>query len=139
MCFLIFTNCANDTYSHCEDGRYTCQYYPVWYGAKIGHYTTRFNEVERGLYWFHGVRTSVRRSVRLCVCGQNIFLSVSSTIPVGSISYLHILPSNFRRCVACNVCFQIYNFENNTDVRKHPYRELNTNNSHSVACHWRIS
>ena len=60
------------------------------------HYIPCFNEVERGVYWFHLVRPSV--------CGQNHVRSASSTILVGSISYLHILSSNFRRCVACNVC-----------------------------------
>ena len=58
------------------------------------HYTPRFNEVERGVYWYH--------LVRLSVCGQNRVRSVSSTILIGSISYLHILSSTFRRCVACN-------------------------------------
>ena len=29
--------------------------------------------------------------------------SVMPTVLVGSISYLHILSSNFRRCVACNI------------------------------------
>ena len=43
----------------------------------------------------------------LSVCGQNHVRSISSTIHVGSISYLHILSSNLRRCVACNVCFKI--------------------------------
>ena len=57
-----------------------------------------FNEVERGVYWYH--------LVRLYVCGQNRVRSVSSTILIGSISFLHILSSNFRRCVACNVPFQ---------------------------------
>ena len=41
--------------------------------------------------------------VRLSICGQNRVCSVSSTILVGSISYLHILSSNFRRCVTCQV------------------------------------
>ena len=45
-------------------------------------YTPRFNEVERGVYWFH--------LIRLSVCGQNSVRSVSSTILIGSISYLHI-------------------------------------------------
>ena len=44
--------------------------------------------------------------VRLSVCGQNRVRSVSSTILIGSISYLHIISSNFRRCVACKVCFK---------------------------------
>ena len=50
---------------------------------------------------------SVCPSVHLSVCGQNRVRSVSSTILIGSISYLHILSSNFRRCVACNDCFKI--------------------------------
>ena len=45
--------------------------------------------------------------ITLSVCGQNRFRSVSSTILVGSISYLHILSSNFRKCVACNVRFKV--------------------------------
>ena len=63
------------------------------------YYTPRFNEVDRGVYWYH--------LVRLSVCGQNRVRSVSSTILIGSISYLHILSSNFRRCVACNAHFKI--------------------------------
>ena len=43
------------------------------------------------------IQMSVRRSVRLSVCGQNRVCSVSSTILIASISYLHILSSNFRR------------------------------------------
>ena len=54
-----------------------------------------------------GILVSPCPSVRLSVCGQNRVRSVSSTILVGSISYLHILSSNLRRCVACNVCFKI--------------------------------
>ena len=46
----------------------------------------------RGVYWSH--------LVRLSVCGQNRVRSVSSTILAGSISYLHILSTNFMRCVA---------------------------------------
>ena len=53
---------------------------------------------------------SVRPSVRLSVCGQNRVRSVSSAILIGSISYLHILSSNFRRCVACNARFKIQKF-----------------------------
>ena len=62
----------------------------------------RFNDVEKAVYWFHF------HLVRLSVCGQNRVRSVSLTIlVVGSISYLHILSSNLRRCVMCNVCFKI--------------------------------
>ena len=50
-------------------------------------------------------------SVRMSVCGQNRVRSVSSTILIGPISYLHIAWSNFRRCVACNVCLQIQKFK----------------------------
>ena len=67
------------------------------------YYTPHFNEVERGVYLFH--------LVRLSVCGQNRVRSVSITIFVRSISYLHILSSNFRRCVACNVCLKVQKFE----------------------------
>ena len=75
------------------------------------NYTPRFNEVDRGVYWYHLVRLSVRPSVRLSVCGQNRVRSVSSTILIGSISYLHILWSNLRKCVACNARFKIQKFE----------------------------
>ena len=71
----------------------------------------RFNEVERGVYWYHLVRLSVRPPVRLSVCGQNRVRSVSSRILIGLISYFHILSSNFRRCVACNARFKIQKFE----------------------------
>ena len=57
------------------------------------------------------VRLSVRPSVRPSVCGQNRVRSVSSRILIGSISYLHILSSNFRRCVACNARFKMQKFE----------------------------
>ena len=50
---------------------------------------------------------SVCPSVRLSICGQNRACSVSSAILVRSIPYLHILSSNFRRCVSCKVCFNI--------------------------------
>ena len=54
--------------------------------SKKSYYTPRFNEVERGVYWFHVIPPSVHPSVS----GQNRFRSVSSTILAGSISYLHI-------------------------------------------------
>ena len=43
----------------------------------------------------------------LSVCGQNHVRSVSSRILIRSISYLHILSSNFRMCVACKARFKI--------------------------------
>ena len=56
--------------------------------------------------WKGGILVSACPSVRLSVCGHNHVCSVSSTILIGSISYLHILSNNFRRCVVCNVCFK---------------------------------
>ena len=66
---------------------------------KFSHYTPLLNELEGGVHWFHLVRPSVHLSVRLSVSGQNRVCSVSSTILTGSISYLDILSTNFRRCV----------------------------------------
>ena len=54
-----------------------------------------------------GILVSPCPSVRLSVCGQNRVRSVSLTILVGPISYLHILSCNLSRCVAYNVCFKI--------------------------------
>ena len=62
------------------------------------------------LWSWRVVLVSPYPSVRLSVCGQNRVGSVSSTILVGSISYLHILSSNFRRCVTCKVYFKISSF-----------------------------
>ena len=53
-------------------------------------------------------RPSVHLSICLSICGQNRFRSVSFTILAGSISYAHILTSNFRRCVACKCYCKIY-------------------------------
>ena len=71
----------------------------------ICNYTPGFNEVESGVYWFHLVRLSLRPSV----CGQNRARSVSPIL-AGSIWYLHILSSNIRMFVACEVFFS-QNFE----------------------------
>ena len=100
--------------------------------SAFNNYTPRFNEVERGVYWFHVVRPSVHPSVsqlvhsillndsELAEESSSILItiqlcfslrcpsvclwtkSVSSTILSWSISYLHILSSNFRRRVLCN-------------------------------------
>ena len=70
---------------------------------RCNFYTPRFNEVERGY-------TGFTLSVHPSVCGQNRVRSVSSAILVGSISYLHIFSSNFRKCVACKGCFKIRKF-----------------------------
>ena len=70
------------------------------------YYTPASTKLKGGVYWFH----LVCPFVRLSVCGQNSVRSVSSTIFVRSIAYLHILLSNFRRCVVCKVCFKIRKF-----------------------------
>ena len=54
-----------------------------------------------------GFTPSVRRSVR----PASPVRSVAHTVLVGSVSYLCILSSNFRRCVACNVSCKISKFE----------------------------
>ena len=67
-----------------------------------GYYTPpHFNKVERGVYWFH--------LVRLSVCPQNCVRSVSSTILVGSILYLHTFSSCLIRCANIK-WIQIWNF-----------------------------
>ena len=84
-----------------QDG-YTVHYHFL----KFLLYNLPFNAVGRGLYWFH----LVHPSICLSVCGQNRVGFVSSTILVRSIAYLHILSSNFRRCVTCIVCFKVQQF-----------------------------
>ena len=59
--------------------------------------------------WKGGILVSPCPSVRLSICGHNRVRSVSSTILVGSISYIHILSSNFRRCAAYKVCITFTN------------------------------
>ena len=53
-----------------------------------------------GVYWFHSVHPSVRPASRV--------RSLVPTVLVGTISYLYILSSNFRRCVACKVACKIF-------------------------------
>ena len=53
-----------------------------------------------------------RPSVRLSVCGRNRVRSVPSTKLARSISYLHILSTNFRRCGAFDIfCWKIPKLE----------------------------
>ena len=59
---------------------------------------------------YTGFTLSVCPSVRVSVCGQNLVRSVSSTILAGSISYLHILSTNFRKRIACQVLWKIPKF-----------------------------
>ena len=60
------------------------------------NYTPRFNKVKWGYTGFSG---------------QNRVHSVSATILAWSISYLHILSSNFKMCVAC-IFFFFFFFPN---------------------------
>ena len=72
------------------------EYFYIWWLVVClipSHYTLRFKEV------------------RPFVCGQNRVHSVSSTILIRSILYLHILSSNFARCVSCKGCHRIPKFE----------------------------
>ena len=55
-----------------------------------------------GVYWF--------QLSRLSVCGQNRVRCVSSTVLTALISYLHILSTNFRRCVVHWVSWKIPKF-----------------------------
>ena len=57
------------------------------------------------------VRPSVSPSVRPSVPPTSRVRSVASTVLVGSISYLYILSSNFKRCVACEVSSKNNKFE----------------------------
>ena len=90
--------------------------YPIWRRQKLPYMKkTRKKKQVCGAACFMAAEIKfsedVRPSVRLSVCGHNRVRSVSSTILIGSISYLHILSSNFRRCVACNARFKIQKFE----------------------------
>ena len=78
--------------------------YPIWrrqerrskYAVQLASWQLRSNSP----------KTSVRPSVR----PTSRVRSVAPTVFVGSISYLYILSSNFRRCVACIVSCNISKF-----------------------------
>ena len=78
--------------------------YPIWrrqerrskYAVQLASWQLRSNSP----------KTSVRLSVRPTSCVR----SVAPTVLVGSISYLYILISNFRRCVTCKVSCKIWIF-----------------------------
>ena len=61
------------------------------------HYTP----AQRSCWGYIGFSPSVRLSVR--PASRPRVRSVVPTVQAGSISYLYILSSNFRRCVACKV------------------------------------
>ena len=91
----------------CHPGTHYRNYCP----GTLSCYTPCFNGVEGGY-------TGFMSSVRLSVCGQNRVRSVSSIILVGSISYLHFLLSNFRRCVACKGYCIILKFDCNHEAAR---------------------
>ena len=76
------------------------------------------NKVVGGYIGFTpSVCLSVRPSVRLSVHPSRVrpashVRSVAPTVLVGSISFLYILPSNFRSCVACKAFCKISIFGN---------------------------
>ena len=47
----------------CDMDVYIINFILLWL---IGNYIPRFNEVERGVYWFHLVRLSIRPSYIVC-------------------------------------------------------------------------
>ena len=53
------------------------------------------------VYWFHPVSPPFCPSILPSICGGNGIHSISSRILAGSISLLHILSTNFRKCVMC--------------------------------------
>ena len=74
------------------------------------------NEAVGGYIGFTpSVRPSVRPSLHLSICPSvhpaSHVRSVVPTVLIGSSSYLYILSSNFRRCVACKVACKILKFE----------------------------
>ena len=70
---------------------------------------------QRSCWGYNTFTPSVCPSICLLVClsvhPASRVHSVVPTVLVGSISYLYILSSNFRRCVACKVSCKILNFE----------------------------
>ena len=72
----------------------------IW-KVDICKYTTRTTKLLGGI--LVSLRPSVRLSVRPSVRPASRVRSVAPTVLVGSISYLYILSSNFRRYVACKV------------------------------------
>ena len=85
----------------CTSGYGGCKwFYDIQGQCKIANCTLRSTEIEGEYTGF-----------TLSVCGQNRVHSVPSTILAGSIAYLHILATNFRRCVACWVLWKFSKFE----------------------------
>ena len=92
--------------SHCDSQNLQYKAHPEFWPSHRRIFKT-------SLYYKTRLILETRRytGITMSVCGHNRVRSVSSTILIGSISYLHILWSNFRRCVRCNACFKINKFE----------------------------
>ena len=110
---IIWTNNDPDLYRHMATLGHNMLFNQCWWNWEpLSHY---LNVVGRNLMiiisaastklkgGYTGFTSPVRLSVGPSVCGQNRVRSVSSTILVGSISYLHILSSNFRMCITYHV------------------------------------
>ena len=72
------------------------------------YFAVNFQFLDYYIYIYIGFTPSVCPSVRPVVRPASRVRSVAPTVLVGSISYLYILSSNFRRCVTCK--FQNLNF-----------------------------
>ena len=70
-----------------------------------GNYTPRTTKLLEG-----GLLVSLRPSLRPSVCTTSRVRCVVPTVLVGSISYLYILLSNYRGCVACYFFLQNLKF-----------------------------
>ena len=68
--------------------------------------------------WKGGILVSSCLSICPSICGWDRVHSVSSTILAGFISYLHILSTIFRQCVACYNFGKILKFEVLANLKK---------------------
>ena len=86
-----------------------CKSIGLWYWELMSHPDPAVLPVGtlHSLEWFwvsrkifvYSHHNTIVFSSKMSICGQNRVCSVSSTILVRSILYLHILSSNFRRCI----------------------------------------
>ena len=82
--------------------------YPIWRRQKLPYMKkTRKKKQVCGAACFMAAEIKFSEDVR----PASRVRSVALTVLVGSISYLYILSSNFRRCVACEVSGKIWKFE----------------------------
>ena len=67
-------------------------------------------------YLYQMCNTDVRLSIRPSICPTSRVRSVAPTVLVGSILYLYILLSNFRRCAVCTLSCKISRVSRNVGV-----------------------